>query len=559
MGRPQRGATGGASGDAVAPRRPSREDGSTRGLRRSPAVAASGAASSRDLTLPAVPFSAEMDAPSSLLRGLEGPHTGLWLGSGARSEPGLRREPDEFTAAAAVSPRYERSEAPVRDPAHFVLAAFSEAGGGGGAHTPRGAVEYLARPIRNDAAPPRSPQQAAPVPLQRISEEMYDYLLAEDIPDEEDPVEAEERINDMMVDLEEQGAYRTEAIIAAGRCESAVLDLRARWQAESERLGSRIPIQEWALRQFALEEFEGGRDELDLEVQIRSLGRLAGLSYEEQRRKLVDAWRRTPVTSASRSAASARLRAAGKQMASAGPPPRALSERLEPAACEERARPPQGPPPDSSPRRQTSASSPQQPGKDSTKPRPKDGGSKSSGSGSELSDRGNNSPSQGEVNMEVLKLLKKVQDQVDKKDQPPAETAAGSSVLPPPVSASYPMEAVAAMYTGGCSIAGLEFKQQLPVISDSDLDFERHLRDFRSIVDCYALTKRAGVRPYDLLVVFKRTLAAGSTRLKVYETAMAIATRANRLPFQAQAVYDEIIDKLRKSLRESKLQRQTRV
>ena len=115
------------------------------------------------------------------------------------------------------------------------------------------------------------------------------------------------------------------------------------------------------------------------------------------------------------------------------------------------------------------------------------------------------------------------------------------------------------MYARGTSIAGLEFKQQLPVIQDSDLDFDRHLREFRSIVDCYSLTRQSGVRPYDLLIVFKRTLAPGSTRLKIYDTAMAVASRAQRLPFQAEAVYNEIIAKLKKTLRESKLQKQTRV
>ncbi len=68
----------------------------------------------------------------------------------------------------------------------------------------------------------------------------------------------------------------------------------------------------------------------------------------------------------------------------------------------------------------------------------------------------------------------------------------------------------------GSPLASLEFKQSSPVIKDSDFEFDKHLRQFRAIVDCYALTRQEGVRFYDLLVVFKRTLAPGSTRLKIY-------------------------------------------
>ena len=56
------------------------------------------------------------------------------------------------------------------------------------------------------------------------------------------------------------------------------------------------------------------------------------------------------------------------------------------------------------------------------------------------------------------------------------------------------------------------------MIKDSELDFDRHLREFRSIVDCYALSRKEGIRPYDLLVVFRRTIAVGSTRIKIYTT-----------------------------------------
>ena len=120
-------------------------------------------------------------------------------------------------------------------------------------------------------------------------------------------------------------------------------------------------------------------------------------------------------------------------------------------------------------------------------------------------------------------------------------------------------ETAALVASRGSPLARLEFKQSLLVITDSDFDFERRLREFRAIADCYALIRREGIRPYDQLVACKETLAPGSKRLNIYDNEVAKAVKANRLPFQAQAVYDEIWEKMRNTVRESKLQRQTRV
>ena len=78
-------------------------------------------------------------------------------------------------------------------------------------------------------------------------------------------------------------------------------------------------------------------------------------------------------------------------------------------------------------------------------------------------------------------------------------------------------------------------------------------------MDCYALNKSQGAKPYDLLVIFRRTLAPGSTRLKIYDNVVAQAQKDNRLPMQAQAVYDEVLAKMRSVLRESILTKQTRI
>ena len=73
------------------------------------------------------------------------------------------------------------------------------------------------------------------------------------------------------------------------------------------------------------------------------------------------------------------------------------------------------------------------------------------------------------------------------------------------------------------------------------------------------MNRKEGIRPYDLLVVFRKTLAAGSTRLKIYDNVVCQAQKDKRLPLQAQAVYDAILKKMRDTLRESKITKQTRI
>ena len=63
----------------------------------------------------------------------------------------------------------------------------------------------------------------------------------------------------------------------------------------------------------------------------------------------------------------------------------------------------------------------------------------------------------------------------------------------------------------------------------------------------------------DAHTLFRRTLAVGSTRVKIYDSMVAQAQKDSRLPFQAQAVYDEILAKMKSVLRESKLTKQTRI
>ena len=147
---------------------------------------------------------------------------------------------------------------------------------------------------------------------------------------------------------------------------------------------------------------------------------------------------------------------------------------------------------------------------------------------------GGRSPPREALDREMRELIKNVRDSIKAPSSPLKNV--GSD------------EIAALVQRQGSPLAGLEFKQTLPVIKDSDLDFDRHLREFRSIVDCYALSRKEGIRQYDLSVVFRRTLAVASTRIKIDDNMTAQAQKDNRLPF-----YDEILAKMKSVLRERKL------
>ena len=104
----------------------------------------------------------------------------------------------------------------------------------------------------------------------------------------------------------------------------------------------------------------------------------------------------------------------------------------------------------------------------------------------------------------------------------------------------------------------MKFGQALPVIKDSDPDTEQHMRAIQSILDCQSFGKK-GARDLDKLVIFKRALATGSVRFKVYEAAIERAYKYGRLPQQAREVYEEIVKKLRAIIRETLIQCQERV
>ena len=104
------------------------------------------------------------------------------------------------------------------------------------------------------------------------------------------------------------------------------------------------------------------------------------------------------------------------------------------------------------------------------------------------------------------------------------------------------------------ALTGLKFDLQLPVLKDSDVDFARHWRNFKSIIDCHAYGRK-GVRPLDMLTVLRKTLPTGSVRLRTYDTHVDRARRMGKLPDEAAKVFDELQVKLRRCIRETQDQK----
>ena len=108
------------------------------------------------------------------------------------------------------------------------------------------------------------------------------------------------------------------------------------------------------------------------------------------------------------------------------------------------------------------------------------------------------------------------------------------------------------------ALTGIEFKQTLPVIRDADPDFDKHWRHVQSILDCHAFG-RQGVRPLDVLILMKKTLAPSSSRLRTYQTLMDRARKKARLPAEAAKVLEEIKARLNSMIRETSFQREDRL
>ena len=108
------------------------------------------------------------------------------------------------------------------------------------------------------------------------------------------------------------------------------------------------------------------------------------------------------------------------------------------------------------------------------------------------------------------------------------------------------------------ALSGFAFKPEVPIFKDSDTDFERHWRAYQSLLDCHQFG-RTGTRPIDVLNIFRRTLASGSTRMLIYDTIYQRASRRNRLPAEAKEVMEEVKERMSNAIKETLFQKQDRM
>ena len=108
-------------------------------------------------------------------------------------------------------------------------------------------------------------------------------------------------------------------------------------------------------------------------------------------------------------------------------------------------------------------------------------------------------------------------------------------------------------------LSGLEVKQSLPVIKDSDPDFKSWVADYETTLACYRSGRRGAVSAIDKLTLLRNCLPNGGVRAGLYMTMMRLARNAKRLPGDAEKVYEEVIDRLSSIIRETRMQRQHRV
>ena len=108
------------------------------------------------------------------------------------------------------------------------------------------------------------------------------------------------------------------------------------------------------------------------------------------------------------------------------------------------------------------------------------------------------------------------------------------------------------------ALSGLEFKQKPPVIKDNDKNLNKHRMEFQSLLDMHAFGRKA-VRALDKLHVYRKTLEPGGIRLAIYDHEMRVAMRNGRLPAEAKTVFDEVIAKQRRRIRETDMEKEERV
>ena len=79
------------------------------------------------------------------------------------------------------------------------------------------------------------------------------------------------------------------------------------------------------------------------------------------------------------------------------------------------------------------------------------------------------------------------------------------------------------------AISMFEFKQNLPVMEDTDPDLDRHDRLFWNMVSCYQVSGR-GPRDVHVLYMYQSGFKEGSTRRPIFNLAYSRAVKARRIP-----------------------------
>ena len=100
-------------------------------------------------------------------------------------------------------------------------------------------------------------------------------------------------------------------------------------------------------------------------------------------------------------------------------------------------------------------------------------------------------------------------------------------------------------------------KQNVPVLKDTDMDLDKHLLELNSLLDCHSYRNQI-IRPIDRLNIFRKSLAQGGMRQAMADIVVKRAQKQKRLPHEAKEVYDEVLAKLRKIMRETPLEKKER-
>jgi hypothetical protein len=126
--------------------------------------------------------------------------------------------------------------------------------------TPRGSGGVAAAASARDALPCHFPL------------ELYNLLEARVIYEDEASHDAEDRLNDLGLDLLGAGCGRS-VTDAAVQHEWYVRDLVALWRKEATQAGFNMGLSQWALRKLACSDFASITDIASLEMQVRALSR----------------------------------------------------------------------------------------------------------------------------------------------------------------------------------------------------------------------------------------------------------------------------------------------